>query len=91
MAWSASSFVSCGKGAVALHKLNPQHVQRLLNEKSAKLSPQTVGNIKTVLRSARSGVEVGAGVPQQRCAGRRATNPAPTGAAFRCCAGQSVA
>ncbi len=39
-------------GAVALHKLNPQHVQRLLNEKSAKLSPQTVGNIKTVLRSA---------------------------------------
>jgi integrase len=39
-------------GAVALHKLNPQHVQRLLNEKGAKLSPQTVGNIKTVLRSA---------------------------------------
>ena len=39
-------------GAVALDKLNPQHVQRLLNEKSAKLSPQTVGNIKTVLRSA---------------------------------------
>ena len=39
-------------GAVALHKLNPQHVQRLLNEKSAGLSPQTVGNIKTVLRSA---------------------------------------
>ena len=39
-------------GAVALHKLNPQHVQRLLNEKGVKLSPQTVGNIKTVLRSA---------------------------------------
>ncbi len=39
-------------GAVALHKLNPQHVQRLLNDKAAKLSPQTVGNIKTVLRSA---------------------------------------
>jgi integrase len=39
-------------GAVALHKLNPQHIQRLLNEKGAKLSPQTVGNIKTVLRSA---------------------------------------
>lgn len=39
-------------GAVALQKLNPQHVQRLLNEKGAKLSAQTVGNIKTVLRSA---------------------------------------
>jgi integrase len=40
-------------GGVALHKLSPQHVQRLLHDKStAGLSPQTVSNIKTVLRSA---------------------------------------
>src|SRR5215469_9266965 len=39
-------------GAIALQKLSPQHVQRFLNEKSEKLSPQTVSNIKTVLRSA---------------------------------------
>jgi len=38
---------------VPLHKLSPQHVQRLLHDKSAAgLSPQTVGNIRTVLRSA---------------------------------------
>jgi integrase len=40
-------------GSVSLHKLSPQQVQRLLHEKSAAgLSPQTVTNIKTVLRSA---------------------------------------
>jgi integrase len=40
-------------GGVGLHKLSPQHVQRLLHEKSAAgLSPQTVSNIRTVLRSA---------------------------------------
>jgi integrase len=40
-------------GSVALHKLSPEHVQRLLHEKSTSgLSPRTVSNIKTVLRSA---------------------------------------
>jgi integrase len=40
-------------GGVPLHKLSPQHIQRLLHDKSATgLAPQTVSNIKTVLRSA---------------------------------------
>jgi integrase len=40
-------------GSVPLHKLTPQHISRLLHDKStAGLSPQTVSNIKTVLRSA---------------------------------------
>jgi integrase len=52
-------------GTVALDKLNPQHVQRLLNEKSKGLSPQTVGNIKTVLRSALAqALKVGSGLAQ---------------------------
>ena len=42
-------------GKVQLHKLAPQHIQKLLDEKSKKgLSPQTVTNIRTVLRSALS-------------------------------------
>jgi hypothetical protein len=40
-------------GRIQLHKLAPQHIQKLLDEKSkAGLSPQTVTNIRTVLRSA---------------------------------------
>jgi len=40
-------------GKVQLAKLQPQHVQRLLDDKSKQgLSPQTVSNIRTVLRSA---------------------------------------
>jgi integrase len=40
-------------GRVALHKLQPQHIQRLLAEKSKQgLSAQRVVNIRTVLRSA---------------------------------------
>jgi len=40
-------------GNVPLHKLSPQHISRLLHEKTtAGLSPQSVVNIKTVLRSA---------------------------------------
>jgi integrase len=40
-------------GKIQLHKLAPQHIQKLLDEKSkAGLSPQTVTNIRTVLRSA---------------------------------------
>jgi integrase len=42
-------------GGIQLHKLAPQHVQKLLDEKSKNgLSPQTVTNIRTVLRSALS-------------------------------------
>jgi integrase len=42
-------------GRIQLHKLAPQHIQKLLDEKSKKgLSPQTVTNIRTVLRSALS-------------------------------------
>jgi integrase len=42
-------------GKIQLHKLAPQHIQKLLDEKSKKgLSPQTVTNIRTVLRSALS-------------------------------------
>jgi integrase len=42
-------------GRIQLHKLAPQHIQKLLDEKSkAGLSPQTVTNIRTVLRSALS-------------------------------------
>lgn len=40
-------------GRLQLHKLAPQHIQKLLDEKSKKgLSPQTVTNIRTVLRTA---------------------------------------
>jgi len=40
-------------GRIQLHKLAPQHIQKLLDEKSkAGLAPQTVTNIRTVLRSA---------------------------------------
>ena len=40
-------------GAVALRKLGPQHIQTLLDEKlRSGLAPQTVVNIRTVLRSA---------------------------------------
>jgi len=39
-------------GNVALHKLNPLDVQRLLNEKRQNLSPRTVFSIKAVLSSA---------------------------------------
>jgi integrase len=42
-------------GKIQLHKLTPQHIQRLLDEKSKEgLSPQTVTNIRTVFRSALS-------------------------------------
>ena len=42
-------------GQIQLHKLAPQHIQRLLDDKSKQgLSPQTVSNIRTVLRSALS-------------------------------------
>jgi integrase len=42
-------------GAVQLHKLAPQHVQKLLDDKIKEgFSPQTVTNIRTVLRSALS-------------------------------------
>jgi integrase len=42
-------------GKIQLHKLAPQHIQKLLDEKSKEgLSPQTVTNIRTVLRSALS-------------------------------------
>jgi integrase len=42
-------------GRIQLHKLAPQHIQKLLDEKSKNgLSPQTVTNIRTVLRSALS-------------------------------------
>lgn len=42
-------------GRIQLHKLAPQHIQRLLDEKSKDgLSAQTVTNIRTVLRSALS-------------------------------------
>jgi integrase len=42
-------------GKIQLHRLAPQHIQKLLDEKSKKgLSPQTVTNIRTVLRSALS-------------------------------------
>jgi integrase len=42
-------------GRIQLHKLAPQHIQRLLDERSkGGLSPQTVTNIRTVLRSALS-------------------------------------
>jgi len=42
-------------GRIQLHKLAPQQIQKLLDEKSkAGLSPQTVTNIRTVLRSALS-------------------------------------
>src|SRR5207249_1936325 len=38
-----------------LHKLTPQHIQKLLDEKSKNgLSPQTITNIRTVLSSALS-------------------------------------
>ena len=40
-------------GQIQLHKLAPQHIQRLLDEKSKQgLSPQTVTNMRTVIRSA---------------------------------------
>jgi len=40
-------------GKIQLPKLAPQHIQRLLDEKSKEgFSPQTVTNIRTVLRSA---------------------------------------
>jgi integrase len=40
-------------GKIQLHKLAPQHIQKLLDEKSKSgLAPQTVTNIRTVLRSA---------------------------------------
>jgi integrase len=40
-------------GRLQLRKLQPQHIQRLLDDKSKQgLSPQTVTNIRTVLRSA---------------------------------------
>ena len=39
-------------GRIQLHKFAPQHIQKLLDEKSKSgLSPQTVTNIRTVLRS----------------------------------------
>src|SRR5579863_4549591 len=42
-------------GKIQLHKLAPQHIQKLLDEKSKEgFSPQTVTNIRTVLRSALS-------------------------------------
>jgi integrase len=42
-------------GNIQLHKLAPQHIQKLLDEKSKDgFSPQTVANIRTVLRSALS-------------------------------------
>jgi integrase len=42
-------------GPIQLHKFAPQHIQRLLDEKSKQgLSPQSVTNIRTVLRSALS-------------------------------------
>jgi integrase len=42
-------------GRIQLHKLAPQHIQKLLDGKSkGGLSPQTVTNIRTVLRSALS-------------------------------------
>jgi hypothetical protein len=38
---------------IHLHKLAPQHVQKFLDEKLKNgLSPQTVANMRTVLRSA---------------------------------------